>query len=723
MNIDQVIEIGKGERLSGRPLTLDRDQLELWLMFQPASLRESVEFFALGGARDSLPASIHINPFTRANGYSGYVYRISDDTYGEFGFAPLRWGGFVTHKILTDPTGRREIWEIYSSEGKLTSVDDALFLELLYCDLTEMDPRCPLLSHLYNYLAYEYSQAQIGQSRTNQIETIELILRGMRVPRLHRDPAITRIWKKMLDGENDRILGWEERQRVIESLMSERAKIVSTKQRAHRLSRVSTALALKTGDWVNRLQRFRQRPGNNLKGFSYKYTIGLMIWFIDTVRGNIGYSIALALYGPFTFYFITQPLNPHAMWAVGRVRSAYLDTTDKAHSVIDSLFSGSGAADAGSAGSIAPPAADSVTTSSAAPVAPITAPIASDKHLGMPLSTDFKEIDGQAWSDRMSNFKNMQIGYESNMEFAARMGRLEQMELQLNFSMIVDSTWEETERYLDQITALKASLARPDSVRQRDQKKPSPALAKYLDDEILRTRRAEMYVWDKLLRYILDHPYLVMDQSKEQVYRDYYMGRSILLLRDMTNKLSIREKGFQQPIDYDHLMSVAKAFEKTRVEGATVMERLAKNSKLFNQPDHTDGTELRTYMKRQWEILYLLQNKAQEASNFGLQMYTWSVRNAIWLLQSLYSAKRRELTLLFDSPGKPKAEVSREIKQQIEPLYEQLTHMMSLEFASIRPEMSQRLANDIDWRQRKVLIDSVEGFVSDREKVLKGMIQ
>jgi hypothetical protein len=328
----------------------------------------------------------------------------------------------------------------------------------------------------------------------------------------------------------------------------------------------------------------------------------------------------------------------------------------------------------------------------------------------MPLSPDYPNVDRQSWSDRMSNFKNMQIGYESNMEFAARMGRLEQMELQLNFSMIVDSTWEETERYLDHLKTLRSEL-----------RKPSPELARYLRDEELRTRQAEMYVWDKLLRYILDHPYLVMDQSKEQVYRDYYMGRSILLLRDMTARLAAREPDFQKPSDYQRLLAVADAFQKTRVDAPTIMERLARNSRLFAQPDHTDGTALRSYMKRQWEILYLLQNKAQEASNFGLQMYTWSVRNAIWLLQSLYSAKNRELTLLFESPRKPRADAAREIRSEIEPLYEQLTHMMSLEFASIRPELSQRLADDIDARQRKVLIDSVEGFIADREKVLKGL--
>jgi hypothetical protein len=704
-----------GEKLSGRPLTLARDQLELWLMFRPQSLRETIAFFALGGARESLPEPIRIEPFSRVNGYSGYIYRVSQDTYGEIGFAPLRWGGFVTHKILHDPAGRQEIWEIYSAEGKLTSVDHALYLDIQYVDTTEMDPRCPILSHLYNYVAFEYSQAQIGQSRTAQIAAIEGILRATRAPALWNDPAVTLIWKKMLDGERDPVLGWEERQRVIDGLLEERARIVGTKARVHRRSRLPVWLHLRAGDWINRAQRFRLRPASNLKGFAYKYTIGLSIWFVHTVRSNIGYSIALALYGPFTFYFITQPLNPHAMWAVGRVRAAYLEVTEKAQSAMDSISKPATPTTPVPAPIqvIANHSADSVPSTSAAPLATAPAPApAYDKHLGMPLSTDFKNVDGQSWPDRMSAFKNMQIGYESNMEFAARMGRLEQMELQLNFSMIVDSTWEELERYLDQLQTIRSSF-----------RKPSPRLARYLEDERTRTRQAELYVWDKLLRYILDHPYLVMDQSKEQVYRDYYMGRSILLLEDMTAKLAAREKGFTLPADQKRLEAVAAAFQKTRIEGATVMERLRRNSKLFAQPDHTDGTELRSYMKRQWEILYLLQNKAQEASNFGLQMYTWSVRNAVWLLQSLYSAKRRELTLLFESPQKPKDEVAREIRSQIEPLYEQLTHMMSLEFASIRPELSERLADDVDAKQRKVLISGVEGFVNDRETVLKGMLR
>ena len=39
MKVDQLAKIGGGsEGLSGRPLTLDRDQLEVWLMFRPKTL-------------------------------------------------------------------------------------------------------------------------------------------------------------------------------------------------------------------------------------------------------------------------------------------------------------------------------------------------------------------------------------------------------------------------------------------------------------------------------------------------------------------------------------------------------------------------------------------------------------------------------------------------------------------------------------------------------------
>ena len=75
-----------------------------------------------------------------------------------------------------------------------------------------------------------------------------------------------------------------------------------------------------------KLKVIKKRPGSNIRGLTYKYTLGNLFWFVSTVKENLGYSVALAIYGPFTFYFITQPMNPHAMRAVGKLRNAYIET-------------------------------------------------------------------------------------------------------------------------------------------------------------------------------------------------------------------------------------------------------------------------------------------------------------------------------------------------------------------------------------------------------------
>src|SRR5690606_34822808 len=77
-----------------------------------------------------------------------------------------------------------------------------------------------------------------------------------------------------------------------------------------------------------------------------------------------------------------------------------------------------------------------------------------------------------------------------------------------------------------------------------------------------------------------------------------------------------------------------------------ILGSLKKNSKLFASKDIFDTENFRSYMKRHWEILFLQQNKKQEASSFGLQSYTWSARNALWIMQTIVSAKREELPAL-----------------------------------------------------------------------------
>jgi hypothetical protein len=705
--------------------------LEGLLFRQPTDLGSVLHEMIFDGGLRFLPEAIRgqvrVGRQFREFGYSGYELIFEDHLSAKVEFTPLQFGGFAVHKLLIDGVVRRESWEIYGEDGSLLAIEPALTRNVLFVDLTNMEPACPVLAHLYNYLAHEYEQAGLGSSRSRQVHLIECFLRdleatdGVRLGALDgaSDEAVRALEKRMLTAEADPVLDWEERQKVILGLIAERRKTLRTKRRAHRLSRLTVVLPAIVGRAKNFVQRVASRPGSNLAGLSYKYTIGLFIWFMATVKNNIGYSIALAIYGPFTFYFITQPLNPHAMWAVGKVRSAYLEATQNAKLALgiqDSLVT------AVAATSIAGDSSEGT----AAPSGPSGAPEKRfEKYapaLGsMLVGTDIREVDNQDWSDRMSHFKAMQIGMESNLEFAARMGRIEQMETQLNYPMIADSAWQELERYSDRAAKILAAL-------EASQQSGSP-LATYLRAEISRSTDITLYIWDRMVRFILDHPYVVMDLSGEQVYRDYYLGRAFILLKNMTDKLGRRFPNLSKPADYKKVERLAQVFEKSRVEGATVLERLKNNSRLFSQKDRFDGHELRGYMKRQWEILYLLQMKAQEASNFGLSTYTWSIRNALWSIQSIYSTKSRELGLLFPiteagtlNLGKaPSSAVWNEIHQSVEPLYESAFHLINLDYVSLRPELSERLENDIEFVQRRTVIERLEKSFEEREAVLQAL--
>jgi hypothetical protein len=116
--------------------------------------------------------------------------------------------------------------------------------------------------------------------------------------------------------------------------------------------------------------------------------------------------------------------------------------------------------------------------------------------------------------------------------------------------------------------------------------------------------------------------------------------------------------------------------------------------------------------------------KAEEASNMGLNMYIWSVRNTIWVLQSLYSAKREELGLLIqqETTGKMLDPTETLNRSKISLMYENLIHNLVLEYVGIRDEIMNRLGNDIESTQRMVVIENLKEFLSDREKLDKQMI-
>ena len=650
--------------------------------------------------------------------------------------------GFVVRRELRNGSEEWERFDHFDVQGTFIFTSDKKVLEPLYVEALEIDTTCPILNHLYNFLALEYKRASEGKSwDTKQVHSVETFLRQVFDSKIVRlpikdginDPAIQNVYARILKTEMDPVLTWEERQLVFSGFQDILTKIILTKVRAHNLSQTQFKLKMFRKKLSNLKQRIQSRPASNAKGLFYRYTVGKILWFFNTVKNNLGYSVALAVYGPFTYYFITMPMNPHAMQAVGRVRSAYLDAKTEMSGMINkataltqvsslqtdlpSLGAPAIIEDNVSTKNAAPAIANVIypSTLTMGPVQDLTVALgdgAKENYrpalLNMLLTTDIPKVDRQTWNERMSNFKQMQIAYEENIEYASRMGRLEQLETQYNFPMQIENSWEELERYNNMIFRLR-----------EENPNLSAKLKQYLTNEVNRTQQLELYLWDRMGRFILDQIYVMLDQDGEQKRNDYYVGRSFVFMQEMTNILSWRYKNFKKPEGYERIEKLANFYAKNRKEFGGVLKNLKENSDLFKQKDHLNTKEFRAYMKRQWEILFLQNSKAEEASNNGLNMYIWSVRNTAWTLQSIYSAKREELSLLIkrDTTSSMLSPMEQLNRSKISMLYETLVHNLTLEYVGIREEMMNRLGKDIESTQRMIVLDNLKEFLNDRDKL------
>ncbi len=667
----------------------------------------------------------------RAEGHAaGFQYSSEGWIQGHLLLSLLPKGGFVLHTALAQDGFIAEKWDMYDDKGELTQTRFDAPETIAAADMMEMDLTCPILDILYNFLGTEYDKAGTSTVRSHQVHAVERFLRlhykGHNSER-RRDPLIRHTFHKQLIIEADPVLNWEERQTVYANLTDKLKRVLLIKRRAHGRGVLSQNFEMLRFRWASFARRFKARPIDNMMGLLYRYTIAKVIWFITTVKSNLGYSVALAVYGPFTYYFITMPMNPHAMQAVGRVRSAYLDmksvmtptpatatTPVAATTVVTSAPPLIQAPVAGSAPALANP--NIIGVSQIAMGANVNYPITIagnttnfvPAHMNLLMSADVPPADEISWNERMGNFKQMQIAYEEALEFSPRMGRIEQLETQYNFPMVVESAWEEMERYNNRIFKLR-------------QKNPnlSPKLKQFLTNEVNRTQQLELYLWDRLARFILDQPYVMLDQDSEQKRNDYYIGRSFVFMEEMTQVLGWRYPDFKKPHGYEKIVRAASKYKSERKETGSIMTNLKANSDLFRQKDPYSTAEFRSTMKRQWEILYLQNAKAEEASNNGLNMYIWSIRNTVWVLQSLYSAKRQELELLVERDlnngnldGMGLADLAK-----TEMLQETLFHNLTLEWVGVKEEIGAKLAKDIETVQRRVVVENLKESLMDRAKL------
>lgn len=623
------------------------------------------------------------------NGLSGHNFWVDGALVAQLHLGSLTSGYYVFHKVVYLEGETSDTYEYYNQDGAYVYASESLDGQCVHYNSINMDPTNPYTNHLYNVLYVQYEAAENGMGDTARIAFIEKTLNSLlfndRTPigadGRRKDPAILNIVNEIKRIEGDPILNWSERQKVYATLKHIRKKILRTKSRAHKFAYFNYYAPVVLNDARLKLELLSKRPADNTLGLLKKYTWGRLVWFGQTVQSNLGLSIAMAIYGPFTFYFITQPMNPHAMWAVGKVRGAYLD-------VVNALEETSEKAQ----DSVVPEAiADEVSTSMAAP-AKQEAP-----------------EPAQSWDDRMSSFKAMQISYEESMVFAARMGRIEQMENQFLFPLTAEAAWNQMELYLSNVEgALKYN------------KNLDARYKGFLKREIDRTLQLQVYVWKKLARFFNDHPYIAVDQNNEQTGKDYYTGRGFVFMKKMTDKLSKLDLA-SAPAMHGKIEALAKKYQSLKKSGDSVLGTLEKNSRAFAQADMYDTDELRKNMRRHWEVLFLQQNKKQEASSFGLQAYTWSVKNALWILQSVYSSKNQELgTLTFkynlDNQNTDKVESDKVVSS----MYESMMNMLVLEFVSIKKEIASSLGPDKEAELRQMVIENLKSYMSERDRLFNG---
>jgi len=85
----------------------------------------------------------------------------------------------------------------------------------------------------------------------------------------------------------------------------------------------------------------------------------------------------------------------------------------------------------------------------------------------------------------------------------------------------------------------------------------------------------------------------------------------------------------------------------------------------------------------------------------------------------MFSAKRDELALLIkrDTTGSLLTADELNARSKASMTYETLFHNLVLEYVGIREEIMNRLGKDIESAQRKVVIENLKEFISDRDKL------
>ncbi len=517
----------------------------------------------------------------------------------------------------------------------------------------EMDLDYPLRNFCYNMTRILYSKILSGtESELTTLSILEDLLQRYMHSLKKFASVLEFYFFQTLSIEKKKVLTWNEKKLLIQRLKERKKEIWSTFKRIHTSHALVLSYVFIKINLHFYLKRLIQSPREHLWDVIKKNSIDKIVWFFKTVRNNLGYSVALAVYGPFTYYFITMPMNPHAMQAVGKVREKYIEVKNR------------------------------LTSSEVEPET---------------REMTLKKKEFPKWEARMGHFKQMQISYEENLDFATRMGRLEQLETQFNFPLQVESTWNQVIHY-------------EEAIREKVKNAKDPKLL----SELKLVSDVKVYLWERFSQYLSDQIYIMLDVDHEHRQSNYYTGHAFIFMRDMTQHLK-KEMGPTFDVSIrDRVMALARFYQDTRIEQHNIIRNIESNSAIFSAKNLFESHQFRNVMKRQWELLYLQNSKAEEAANNGLNMYQWSIRNTVWILQTIFSLKENELSLLVNNNKTLRTNEIEQIKKNSLTL-ELLFHNLLLEYSGIQNELKDHLKGDHEIQSRKLLLNEIKDSLISRE--------
>lgn len=579
-------------------------------------------------------------PFKNINQLSGYYYQIDEhEAMVGLGFSKENQS-FVLYRKFNEDGQWVQRYDYFNSQGIYNYFSATLIAPLMEFDLLNMDPSCPIINLLYNYLAYEYSEAEIGTSRTDRVFSIEKFFQKiyhsdkirLSIKDRSSDLAITQALFQINESEMDPVLNWEERRRANLYEYEKLDHVLRTKYRVHNSYRFLITIPLFFKALSGSVKRFFMRPFDNIKGIAFYWTIGQIFNTFKLVKNNPAISFMILSYAGFAYYYFTAPQNPYT----AHIKTQIAPLLENPVGLLE----------------------DKIQTKLAATkeVGPVLIERNSPESLSAP------EINSN-----QESLKAASENFEKGLDLPSQLGRKIEQDVKFSFALNTEAAWVEIENYQWKI------------LKERAQTNSINA-SNYLANEYQRSLKAQIYLWESLATFVFENPDFILDKNNEQLKTNPYHSRAITLLDEMTKSLETKTKNKFPLPDGERVQALAQINKLSKKETKSIERNIKENSSVFQ---FKGSDEYRLAGKKQWEMLFIQSSRLDPHLKNGLEILQTQMRATAWTLERFYSLKSMELDLMSSGLDFENQVRSAQIKSSLE----NILHFYKINTLSIQKEL------------------------------------